>query len=64
MNQDIWDTLDNLFKTMHRQARRVEELQDRVTELERLQYERSVAMASRPMSAPAAASELHIERAA
>lgn len=64
MNQDIWETLDGLFKTMHRQARRVEELEDRIVELERRQNERSGAMPSRAIGANAAAGELHIERAA
>jgi BMFP domain-containing protein YqiC len=31
----IWETFDSLFKTVHRQGRRVEELEARVLELER-----------------------------
>ena len=31
----IWETFDGLFKTVHRQTRRVEELEARVAELER-----------------------------
>lgn len=61
MTQDIWETLDNLFKTVHRQARRVEELEGRLAELERRQSERPSAVPSRAITA---AGELHIERAA
>jgi BMFP domain-containing protein YqiC len=31
----IWETFDNLFKTVHRQGRRVEELEARIALLER-----------------------------
>ena len=34
-NEYIWETFDGLFKTVHRQERRVEELEARVVELER-----------------------------
>ena len=34
-NDYIWETFDGLFKTVHRQTRRVEELEARVAELER-----------------------------
>jgi hypothetical protein len=34
-NEYIWETFDGLFKTVHRQTRRVEELEARVAELER-----------------------------
>jgi BMFP domain-containing protein YqiC len=37
----IWETFDGLFKTLHRQGRRVEELERRVVELERRLQERS-----------------------
>ena len=30
----IWETFDSLFKTVHRQGRRVEELEARVVDLE------------------------------
>jgi hypothetical protein len=36
----IWETFDSLFKTVHRQGRRVEELEARVVELERRLQER------------------------
>ena len=36
----IWETFDSLFKTVHRQGRRVEELEARVIELERRLQER------------------------
>ena len=44
----IWETFDSLFKTVHRQGRRVEELEARVVELERRLQER----ASRPAQQP------------
>ena len=31
----IWETFDGVFKTLHRQGRRVEELEARIHELER-----------------------------
>jgi BMFP domain-containing protein YqiC len=31
----IWETFDSLFKTVHRQGRRVEELEARLAKLER-----------------------------
>ncbi|MBD0326827.1 MAG: hypothetical protein ICV68_10360 [Pyrinomonadaceae bacterium] len=35
MSQEyIWETFDNLFKTVHRQGRRVEELEARIAQLE------------------------------
>ena len=36
----IWETFDSLFKTVHRQGRRVEELEARVVELESRLQER------------------------
>jgi len=36
----VWETFDGLFKTLHRQGRRVEELERRVVELERRLQER------------------------
>lgn len=40
MSDVIWETFDGLFKTLHRQGRRVEELEARVVELERRLNER------------------------
>ncbi len=39
----IWETFDSLFKTVHRQTRRVEELEARVIDLERRLNERAAA---------------------
>ena len=44
----IWETFDSLFKTVHRQGRRVEELEARVVELERRLQERPAVFASQP----------------
>ena len=41
MSDVIWETFDGLFKTLHRQGRRVEELEARVVELERRLQERA-----------------------
>ncbi len=35
VSEFIWETFDGLFKTMHRQGQRVEELETRVADLER-----------------------------
>jgi hypothetical protein len=34
VTEQIWETLDNLFKTTHRESRRVEQLEARVADLE------------------------------
>ena len=56
----IWETFDSLFKTVHRQGRRVEELEARIVELERRLAERN-AQAAKPA---ATVEELPVERAA
>jgi hypothetical protein len=40
VSDTVWETFDGLFKTLHRQGRRVEELERRVVELERRLQER------------------------
>jgi predicted RNase H-like nuclease (RuvC/YqgF family) len=42
-NEYIWETFDGLFKTVHRQERRAEELEARIAELERRLDETSQA---------------------
>jgi BMFP domain-containing protein YqiC len=42
----IWETFDSLFKTVHRQGRRVEELEARITLLESRLSERAAASQS------------------
>ncbi len=59
-NEYIWETFDGLFKTVHRQTRRVEELEARVLELERRLDETAKAEAE----SVANLSELHVGRAA
>lgn len=56
----IWETFDNLFKTVGRQARRVEELEARVVELEKRLNAASVKQAPQSFDV----SELTAERAA
>ena len=40
VSEHIWETFDSLFKTVHRQGRRVEELESRIVDLERRLRER------------------------
>ena len=58
----IWETFDGLFKTLHRQGRRVEELEARVVELERRLQERA-GLAAQPEPVERAA-HIPTERAA
>ena len=44
MSDHIWETFDGLFKTVHRQGRRVEELEARITDLERRLAERATVV--------------------
>lgn len=46
MSDIIWETFDGLFKTLHRQGRRVEELEARVVELERRLQEHAPTQSS------------------
>jgi BMFP domain-containing protein YqiC len=67
MSDHIWETFDGLFKTVHRQGRRVEELEARITDLERRLAERAAVVvnpAQTPKQAQAAVSEMPVERAA
>jgi hypothetical protein len=57
----IWETFDSLFKTVHRQGRRVEELEARVIDLERRLEERA---ALEQQKAPRSVTEMPAERAA
>jgi BMFP domain-containing protein YqiC len=51
----IWETFDSLFKTVHRQGRRVEELEARVQDLEQRLNERAAEQqkAQQPYEMPA-----------
>jgi hypothetical protein len=59
----IWETFDSLFKTVHRQGRRVEELEARIVDLERRLAERNAPQAQAVKPATAV-EELPVERAA
>ena len=63
---EIWETFDSLFKTVHRQTRRVEELEARVVELESRLSERAVSnvSAQQPRAIERSVNELPVERAA
>ena len=63
MSQEfIWETFDSLFRTVHRQGKRVEELEARVHDLERRLAERAAEQAK--MQQPRALNEMPAERAA
>ena len=68
MSDHIWETFDGLFKTVHRQGRRVEEFEARIVDLERRLAERAAAVvantAQQPKQAHTAVSEMPVERAA
>ncbi len=59
----IWETFDSLFKTVHRQGRRMEELEARVVELESRLQERS-AFQPQPSKQFEQVNELPTEKAA
>ncbi len=61
MSEHIWETFDSLFKTVHRQGRRVEELEARVIDLERRLNERNAKQAPQQ---PHLVNEMPAERAA
>ena len=63
MSDVIWETFDGLFKTLHRQGRRVEELEARVVELERCLHERA-GFTSQPEAAERVVAQMPAERAA
>jgi BMFP domain-containing protein YqiC len=50
MSDIVWETFDGLFKTLHRQGRRVEQLEARVAELERRLQESSPSPAAEDAS--------------
>jgi len=62
VSDTVWETFDGLFKTLHRQGRRVEELERRVVELERRLQERA-GFAPQPESAERVA-QMPAEKAA
>ena len=66
MSQEyIWETFDNLFKTVHRQGRRVEELEARIIDLERRLSEPSPKQPAQQKSQPLSSfDEMPAERAA
>ncbi len=63
MSDVIWETFDGLFKTLHRQGRRVEELERRVVELERRLQERA-ALAQQPEAVERVVTQMPAEKAA
>ncbi|HEX5708505.1 MAG TPA: hypothetical protein VFX96_14475 [Pyrinomonadaceae bacterium] len=64
MSEHIWETFDSLFKTVHRQGRRVEELEARIVDLERILREREAAAAQSEQRQAERLTEVPVERAA
>jgi BMFP domain-containing protein YqiC len=65
VSEHIWETFDSLFKTVHRQGRRVEELEARLESLERRLEERSAAAQQQATKQPPhIVNEMPAERAA
>ena len=61
----IWETFDSLFKTVHRQGRRMEELEARIIDLESRLRERAERQAVQPQPvAREHRAEMPAERAA
>ena len=63
MSDAIWETFDDLFKTVYRQGRMIEGLEARLSQLERLVNERSSVAQSQDFE-QAVEDEMPIERAA
>lgn len=59
----VWETLDSLFKTAHRQNRRVEQLEARIIDLER-RLDEQVRSADQMTPMKRNVSEFHTGRAA
>lgn len=64
MSDHIWETFDSLFKTVHRQGRRVEELETRIADLERRLQERVPEGVQQPKAVEPVYGEMPAERAA
>ncbi len=64
VSDTVWETFDGLFKTLHRQGRRVEELERRVVELERRLQERAPAAHAPQSEAVERVAQMPAERAA
>jgi BMFP domain-containing protein YqiC len=60
----IWETFDSLFKTVHRQGRRVEELEARIVELEQRLNATSATTSRQPSQPLSTVNEMPAERAA
>lgn len=61
----IWETFDSLFKTVHRQGKRVDELEARIVDLERRLNERAATGQQQTQTQqPRVINEMPAERAA
>ncbi len=64
MSDFIWETFDSLFKTVHRQGRRLEDLEARVVDLESRLAERQSSQQPKALQQAPALTEMPAERAA
>ena len=64
MSDYIWETFDSLFKTVHRQGQRVEELEARLADLEQRLSAETTAQAKQTAQPFSAVNEMPAERAA
>lgn len=63
MSDFIWETFDSLFKTVHRQGQRVQELEARIADLELRLNERPATIQQTPQPL-STVDEMAAERAA
>ena len=63
MSDAVWETFDSLFKTVHRQGQRIEELETRLSDLERRMQERAAQLVPQPKAVEPVA-DIPAERAA
>ena len=64
MSDHVWETFDDLFKTVYRQGQMIEGLEVRLAQLERLLHERATNAQPEALERVAAPGEMPMERAA
>jgi BMFP domain-containing protein YqiC len=64
MSEQIWETFDDLFKTVYRQAKRVSELEARIADLEQRLAERAAKRPAAKTVKAATVGDMPAERAA
>ena len=64
MSDHVWETFDDLFKTVYRQGRMIEALEARLGQLERLLRERAAVAELESFEQAEALNTMPVERAA